>query len=506
MAVLQVLFVLLTCVPEVAAILLQQEMRLGQQNSDGALQTSLAASSEDSYYKEQRVDHFNSDDNRSWAQRYFVNFTHLKKGGPIFIYIGGEGPLSNSSVSGRTANAYFAEQVQGGTIALEHRFYGKSQPFDSLATENLRYLTSQQALHDLAQFQTWITGKYSLAGSNFFCMGGSYPGNLAAWYRLKFPNMTSGCWSASGPVHAVQNWPGFGEMVWKAVATDAAGVRDDSVAVKLYAGYEQVAALIHDASPEAWQLLSKKLNICPGSVVSQDDRDNLESLISTAPGLVMQYNNTKAPHLASIREIVIGASTPLDAALGVTKFLNLTAGEESKCADNSIGAFYRLLSDTTLPSTGMGNAARTWTWQTCNEFGYFQKGTSTFEKPTMYTRGASNKAMWEQVCEEIFGIAVPAVGARIAATNQYYGGKDPQGITHVYFTNGGLDAWSLLSVTTYPSNGREVYAEVVPLGSHCVGLYSPSNDEVPGTAEVRNRALSLFQQWAQSSQGSTFFA
>jgi hypothetical protein len=27
--------------------------------------------------------------------------------------------------------------------ALEHRFYGKSQPFDDLATENLRYLSTE---------------------------------------------------------------------------------------------------------------------------------------------------------------------------------------------------------------------------------------------------------------------------------------------------------------------------------------------------------------------------
>jgi len=121
----------------------------------------------------------------------------------------------------------------------------------------------------------------------------------------------------------------------------------------------------------------------------------------------------------------------------------------------------------------------------------------------MYTRGASNQALWEQVCKELFGIAAPEVGARISATNQYYGGKNPQGITNVFFTNGGLDAWSLLSVTSYPSNGREVYAQVVPLGSHCVGLYSPSKDEVPGTADVRDRALSLFQKWAKQAQGST---
>ncbi len=42
----------------------------------------------------------------------------------------------------------------------------------------------------------------------------------------------------------------------------------------------------------------------------------------------------------------------------------------------------------------------------------------------------------------------------------YYGGQQPQNISHVLFSNGDLDAWSLLSVTSYPPNNLEVYAEV----------------------------------------------
>lgn len=39
-------------------------------------------------------------------------------------------------------------------IVLEHRYYGKSMPFgkDSLKDENLKYLSTRQALDDLAYF------------------------------------------------------------------------------------------------------------------------------------------------------------------------------------------------------------------------------------------------------------------------------------------------------------------------------------------------------------------
>mmetsp|Transcript_120078 Transcript_120078/g.299541 ORF Transcript_120078/g.299541 Transcript_120078/m.299541 type:complete len:509 (+) Transcript_120078:74-1600(+) len=468
---------------------------------------SEPAKYQEMWYPEQTLDHFNADDKRTFKQRYFENFDHFQPGGPIFINIGGEGPLDDKDVSGYLSNALFAQQTQGATVALEHRFYGKTQPFDSLATEHLPYLTSRQALHDLAQFQKWFTAHRSLNSSKFFCMGGSYPGSLAAWYRLEFPELTAGCWASSAPVQAQEIWPGFGEMVWQAVATDSAGAVDYSVSTKLYAGYEQVAGLIQDATVESFKDIEQVFNVCPGTLVSQQDKDSLESTISTAVGTVMQYNNTKEPKLSAVRDIVIKAKTPLEAALEVSKFLGLneTPGSPSNCTDNSIASLYQLLGDTSLPADGSGNAGRTWTWQTCSEFGYFQTATSVFGKPTMFTRGASSRAMWQQVCGDVFGIPSAAVSARIADTNAYYGAKDPKDIRRVFFTNGALDAWSLLSVTKYPSNDREVYAEVAPLGSHCVGLYSPRPGEVPGATSIRTKAFELFQRWSRlaSAEEST---
>lgn len=37
-------------------------------------------------------------------------------------------------------------------ISLEHRYYGASQPFDDWSTENFEFLTSEQALADIANF------------------------------------------------------------------------------------------------------------------------------------------------------------------------------------------------------------------------------------------------------------------------------------------------------------------------------------------------------------------
>ena len=42
--------------------------------------------------------------------------------------------------------------------------------------------------------------------------GGSYPGNLAAWFRLKYPSVTHASIASSAPLHAQTNFPEYMEV------------------------------------------------------------------------------------------------------------------------------------------------------------------------------------------------------------------------------------------------------------------------------------------------------
>jgi hypothetical protein len=48
-----------------------------------------------------------------------------------------------------------AKKFGAAVVSPEHRYYGKSSPFDSLTTENLQFLSSKQALFDLAVFRQY---------------------------------------------------------------------------------------------------------------------------------------------------------------------------------------------------------------------------------------------------------------------------------------------------------------------------------------------------------------
>lgn len=82
--------------------------------------------------------------------------------------------------------------------------------FSNMSVANLKYLSSEQALADLAYFIVGMNKKYNLPkGTKWIAFGGSYPGNLAAWVRAKYPHLVHGAMSASGPLLAKIDFKGI---------------------------------------------------------------------------------------------------------------------------------------------------------------------------------------------------------------------------------------------------------------------------------------------------------
>ena len=128
-------------------------------------------------YIEQQLDHFNPQNHRTWRMRYFANDEHQTPGGPIFIYVGGEWSISPGSISAGTHIYDLAKEHSGTLFYTEHRFYGQSHPTTNTSTENLRFLTVDQALADLAYFIDFIKSSSSdFTNSGVIMVGASYSG------------------------------------------------------------------------------------------------------------------------------------------------------------------------------------------------------------------------------------------------------------------------------------------------------------------------------------------
>ncbi|RYG51870.1 hypothetical protein EON67_02475, partial [archaeon] len=181
------------------------------------------------WYNNQTLDHFNLVDNRTYSQRYWlVTDFWSAPTAPVILYLCGEYTCPGVMAS-RLFPLELAYEHGALVVVVEHRFYGESQPFGNLASENLVYLNSRQALEDLAQISLWLQAQINTNASlpadtfnQWFVIGGSYPGALSAWYRTKYPHLSVGSLASSGVVNAFIEYPQFDEQVATSAGPDCA--------------------------------------------------------------------------------------------------------------------------------------------------------------------------------------------------------------------------------------------------------------------------------------------
>lgn len=85
-------------------------------------------------------------------------------------------------------------------VYAEHRYYGESLPFGNQSfdtPEFAGYLSTEQALADYAAL---LSTKINTELRPVIVFGGSYGGLLSAWFRIKYPHLTTGAIAASAPM------------------------------------------------------------------------------------------------------------------------------------------------------------------------------------------------------------------------------------------------------------------------------------------------------------------
>lgn len=95
-------------------------------------------------------------------------------------------------------------------------YYVDFPPLSDTSTENLRYLSTDQALADLAHFIIEKKQEPGRENSKVILVGSSYGGTMATWFRVKYPHLVTGVWASSAPVHAKLDLYGYKEVSGKA--------------------------------------------------------------------------------------------------------------------------------------------------------------------------------------------------------------------------------------------------------------------------------------------------
>lgn len=150
-----------------------------------------------------------------------------------------------------------------------------------MSVDNLKYLTSEQALQDAANFISFFKSKHGLYKNKWIVFGGSYSGSLAAWFRLKYPHLVEGAVASSAPVQAVLDFKEYVKVVEDSLGESC--VREISHATN------EVIELLKTKS--GWNEIETMFNLCDklDANVNEDVSNLFESLANNFEGVV-QYN------------------------------------------------------------------------------------------------------------------------------------------------------------------------------------------------------------------------
>jgi len=426
----------------------------------------------------QMVDHFDPLNNATFQQQFYVNDTYWTPGGPIFILLGGEGPLEADDVQGHFVLPMYAMKFGALIVAPEHRFYGLSMPTSDLSTPNLRLLSSIQALEDFALFRQYIAEKYNATNSKWISFGGSYSGALSAWFRLKYPHLIAGSIATSGPVKAQLEFAEYFEVVQQSVGPQCAQrIRNvTNLVTQLISttpGQQQIERIFSACQPiqstlDATTFMSSLTDgICEIVQYNMDNNDYTPMNVDKMCAMLLQ-GETEAEMLQSYAAF--------------NDLFNTFSGQN--CTWVSYEGMIEQMQNTD-PSNPFA-ASRTWTWQTCIEFGYFQTGSSSNQP---FSSMISLEWFLQQ-CNDIFGLPLTP---NIAATNAIYGSTNIQS-SKIVFPNGSIDPWHILGVLESPCPQTEP-TSFMNGTAHCADLYPPRSSDLPELTATRALEVTLIASW-----------
>eukprot|EP00105_Crassostrea_gigas_P020096 XP_011438787.1 PREDICTED: lysosomal Pro-X carboxypeptidase-like [Crassostrea gigas] len=437
-------------------------------------------------YLTQKVDHFGFVNQDTYQQRYLIADQYWDpNGGPIFLYTGNEGDIT--LFCNNTGFMWdIAPEFKAMLIFAEHRYYGTSIPYGQTAFKDpkkMNFLTSEQALADYAVLIKHI--KSSIPGSSqskVIAFGGSYGGMLAAWFRMKYPNVVQGSLAASAPI-----WTFRKDADCDAFDRTVTGTFRKSSSTCV----DNIKALWKTLNTTASQTgglakLSEMFHLCK-PLKSADDVTTLKNwIVSALVYLAMVDYPYPSKFLAPlpawpVKETCRPILTPLNGdnlIIGMAKAMNVFYNYTGSTSCFDIGSG-------DIPNLGISG----WDYQSCTEMvapSCSNGKTDMFEKSAWdfkeYTNGCLKN--WK-------------VKPDINWIETQYWGKNLSAASNIIFSNGLLDPWS--SGGVLKSQSDSVVAILIPNGAHHLDLRGSNKADPADVVSARNQEKKYIATWLKST-------
>jgi hypothetical protein len=388
----------------------------------------------------------------TFKQRYFVDYSYFKPGGPVFLNIGGEGPAGGSPGGGA---ATLGQQLGALLITIEHRYYGDSFPAPLSDRATLRTLNIDTVMLDLAAFVRFMKAQLGASAGKWLSIGGSYSGALSAWLRVKHPELIDAAWSSSGVVNAVYNYTSFDHQVVTDVSDECG------------AALRGVTAAFEAAWDDAAKRAAMMTQFGTASYFTKGD---MAWMLADSAAMGAQYG-AKAALCAAI--------TPVTDPLA--QFAAWTSSHYGPSFGSNCYYSTKCLSDPTMSAQWIP-ADYQWVAQCCTELAYWQ-----VHDAETYRSSAITLEYYNAQCQAAFGFDPSTTNA---AFNARYGGATPNG-TQIIALNGSDDPWQRAAVQASLSPSYVEFLATCDGCGHCGDLGSPRPGENPAIA-VQHAAITAY--------------
>ncbi|KAM4047654.1 lysosomal Pro-X carboxypeptidase [Anomaloglossus baeobatrachus] len=436
----------------------------------------------DTFYFEQKIDHFGFYEDSTFKQRYLVSDTHWRKpGGPILFYTGNEGDIT--LFSNNTGFMWdVAEELGAMLVFAEHRYYGESMPYGNLSYSDpkyLNYLTSEQALADFAILIRFFKESSEAKNSAVIAIGGSYGGMLAAWLRMKYPHVVVGALAASAPI-----WQ-FEDLVpcnlYYQIVTNDFKKSGPGCAESIAKSWSAINRMF--GSDEGIRWVSGAFHLC-SALKCQDEVAAFKNWLSeTWVNLAM----VDYPYPANFLE-------PLPAwpIKEVCKYLKSPDLDDKSLLQNlfqAINVYYNYTGNTPCLNTSQTAVGSLddlgWSYQACTEMvmPFCSDGVTDMFEPQTW-----NFDTFSDECYKQWGIR-----PRPEWITSVYGGKNISAASNIIFSNGDLDPWSAGGVKQSLSDS--LVAILITDGAHHLDLRSNNAYDPRSVIEARALEVSYMKKW-----------
>ncbi|KAI0133968.1 serine carboxypeptidase S28 [Xylariales sp. AK1849] len=483
---------------------------------------------------EQPIDH-NNPSLGTFSQSYWYNATSWKgPGSPIILMTPGEEAAAayTAYLTDRAITGMYAEAVGGAVILIEHRYWGNSTPYENQTTENLQYLTLDQAVADFVNFAQNVEIPFTNETIKspdvpWVWVGGSYSGALGAWIEKLAPGAFWAYHVTSAPVEAIYDFSQYFYPIQQASlasSTDHRSGMPQNCSRDYSAIIDHVDNTFLNGSQEDKDSLKEMF-----AVQDLDHDDDAASAIASPifywQSITFTSNYSQFYEMCdAIEGVLPNATKPggySDQGVGVDLALpNFASWFKAKylpgyCDDYGYSDWagdmnvqcwntYNLSLEVYQDTSASNAADRPWIWMTCNEpFFYWQTGAPP-GVPSLMTRLA-NAEYYQRQCANWFppegtSSFASSRGKTDADVNAHTGGWTDTNSTRMLIANGELDPWRSASVSsTFRPGGPLQSTADVPVilinGSrHCNDL-SKKNSINPAIAAAQAQEIKQISDW-----------